>query len=199
MKRTAKKLMSLGLAIALVLVGATYSTSTVDAKGKGGKHSWKQEKQKDSKAHKGKKDKKSKKHSICTGSAVVATGGACYKGVEGKKDKIKPASGCALKADKIGKSKCKLFKIKKKVTVKDENVLVIKCKNKVTWKNAAVEVTNEENDAVEAKITKKTKKKVKIEVSGLEKEEKYTVTITGVKTNKEKKYGLVTTTFTTGK
>ncbi len=202
MKRTAKKVMSLGLAVALVLAGTAYATSTADAKGKGkaGKNSWNQEKQKDSKEKKDKKGKKSKKHhTICTGSAMVATGGACHKDVASKKDKTKVSSGSSISADKKVKSKCKLCKIKKKIKVKDENTIVIKCKNKVAWKNTTVEVTDEEDNTVEAEITKKTKKKIKINVSGLEKGEKYTVTITGVKTKKDKIYGSVTTTFSTKK
>ena len=209
MKRTAKKLMSLGLAIALVLAGNAYTASTADAKGKGnaGKHACSQEKQKDSKSKKNKKDKKSKKHPfICTGSAMTATGSACHKDAITKKDKHKAVSGSSISAEKKergkGKkgtrSKCKLGKIKK-ITVKDENTIVIKCKNKVTWKDAAVEVTDGEDNTVEAEITKKTKKKIKLTVSGLEKNEKYTVTVTGIKTKNEKKYGFVTTTFSTKK
>ncbi len=105
---------------------------------------------------------------------------------------------CDFVVEKL-KSKCKAYKIKKKIAVKEENTIVIKCKNKVMLKDAAVEVTDEDGDIYEAEITGKKKGNIKVTVSGLEEGEEYTITVTGVKTKKENNYGSVTTAFATKK
>lgn len=194
MRKVTKKLISLGLVAALVVAGAATSTVSVDAKGKGkgNTETSTDSQKKDQKDKKGKKSKKDKKkQDICTGAAVTATGTAVDKGC-GKSKKKK------VVVEKL-KSKCKAYKIKKKIAVKEENTIVIKCKNKVMLKDAAVEVTDEDGDIYEAEITGKKKGNIKVTVSGLEEGEEYTITVTGVKTKKENNYGSVTTAFATKK
>lgn len=97
------------------------------------------------------------------------------------------------------KTTAKAKKVTKKVFVKAKNIIVVKLKGKVSYKEPVVKVTDEKGNVYEAKIAGKSKGNVKVSVKDLKKATKYTVTITGVKTKKEKNYASITTTFTTKK
>lgn len=90
------------------------------------------------------------------------------------------------------KTACKVSK----VTVSKKKFVTMKMKSSAYYKDAEVVVKDEDGNVIEAKIVKKSKGNIKIQVSGLEKGEKYTVTVTGVKTKKEKNYSSITKTFT---
>lgn len=83
-----------------------------------------------------------------------------------------------------------------KVTVAKKKFVTIKMKSKAYYRDATVTVKDADGKKYEAKIVKKSKGNIKIQVKGLEKGKKYTITITGVKTKKEKNYSSVTKTFT---
>lgn len=97
------------------------------------------------------------------------------------------------------KTAIKTKKMTKKVSVKAKNTIIVKLKGKASYNNPEVRVVDEQNKEYEAKIVKKTKGNVKVAIKDLKKATKYTVTITGVKTKKEKNYAAITTTFTTKK
>ena len=82
-----------------------------------------------------------------------------------------------------------------KVTVAKKKFITIKVKGNVYYKDATVTVVDEDGNNLEAKIVKKAKGNIKVQVKGLEKGKKYTVTITGVKAKKEKNYSSITKTF----
>ena len=83
-----------------------------------------------------------------------------------------------------------------KVTVAKKKFVTIKMKSKAYYKDATVKVTDAAGNELEAKVVKKAKGNIKVQVTGLKKGEKYTVTITGVKTKKEKNFSSITKTFT---
>ncbi len=83
-----------------------------------------------------------------------------------------------------------------KATVKYQKFVILKFKSSADYKDATVSVTDEDGKVYEAKIVKKAKGNIKIQIEGLEKGKKYTVTVTGIKTKKEKNFSSVTKTFT---
>lgn len=93
------------------------------------------------------------------------------------------------------KGKCKATKIKKEVAVKAKNTIIVKCKGKVQLKDAVVTVKDSNNKEYEGKVVGNSKGNIKVSINGLKKGMKYTVTITGVKTQKELNYASVSTTF----
>ncbi|MDO5155632.1 MAG: hypothetical protein Q4D51_06675 [Eubacteriales bacterium] len=82
-----------------------------------------------------------------------------------------------------------------KVSVSKANNVSLKLKGSACYKDAVVEVKDENGTVYEAKIVKKAKGSIKIAVEGLEKGKKYKVTISGIKTKKEKNYSSITTSF----
>ena len=89
------------------------------------------------------------------------------------------------------KTKCKVVK----VIVGTKNTITLKMKNNTYYKNATVTITNSDKEELETTIVKKARGKIKIKVKGLEKGEKYTVTVNGVKTKSEKNYSSVSKTL----
>lgn len=83
-----------------------------------------------------------------------------------------------------------------KATVKYNKFVILKLKTSASYKDATVTVKDADGKEYAAKIVKKAKGNIKIQVEGLEKGKKYTVTVTGIKTKKEKNYSSVTKTFT---
>lgn len=83
-----------------------------------------------------------------------------------------------------------------KVSVAKKKFVTIKFKSSAYYKDAVVTVKDSEGNLYEAKIIKKAKGNIKIQVKGLKKGQKYTVTVTGIKTKKEKNYSSITKTFT---
>lgn len=66
----------------------------------------------------------------------------------------------------------------------------------VEYKDATVSVKDEAGNECEAKIVKKSKGNIKVQITGMKKGVKYTITINGVKTKSEKNYGSITRTVT---
>lgn len=92
------------------------------------------------------------------------------------------------------KTECKASKIdvEKKST---KSTLTVKLNTSATYKDATVEVVDEAGTAYEAKIVKKAKGNIKVQVTGLKKGSTYTVTINGIKTTKEKNFSSITKKF----
>ena len=144
--------------------------------------------------------KKNKKSAIVEGEGMVIgnTYTLVLTGVKKADEEEFGSITVKVKAKKL-KSKCRAKKIGKKIKAKKKNVIRIKFKGNVQTKDTEATVTDEEGKEYTAKIKGKSKGSVKIAVKGLEKNTEYTVTITGVKTKKEKNYASVTTTFKTKK
>ena len=79
-----------------------------------------------------------------------------------------------------------------KVTVQSKKFVVLKMKSAVDYKDATVTVTDSAGKECAAKIVKKAKGSVKVQITGMKKGETYTITINGIKTKKEKNYGSIT-------
>lgn len=107
------------------------------------------------------------------------------------KNATEPATITKTFTAKGMKTACKVAK----VTVAKKKFVTIKMKSSAYYKDATVTVKDAEGKTYDAKIVKKAKGNIKIKVAGLKKGEKYTVTITGVKTKKEKNYSSITRTF----
>lgn len=116
-------------------------------------------------------------------SDIRAVGAAEYTSVSG-----------AFTAKKL-KGKCKAAKIKKEVAVKAKSTIIVKCKGKVQLKDVVVTVKDSDNKEYAGKVVGNSKGNIKVSINGLKKGMKYTVTITGVKTQKELNYTSVSTTF----
>lgn len=89
------------------------------------------------------------------------------------------------------KTACKVSKAS--VTKK---FVTLKMKSKAYYKDATVTIRDADGNVYDAKIVKKSKGNIKVRVAGLKTGKKYTVTVTGVKTKKEKSYSSITKTFT---
>lgn len=89
------------------------------------------------------------------------------------------------------KTACKVSK----VSVAKKKFVTIKMKSSAYYKDAAVVVNDANGNVYDAKIIKKAKGNIKVQISGLKKGEKYTITISGVKTKKEKNFSSITKTF----
>ena len=66
----------------------------------------------------------------------------------------------------------------------------------VQYTDATVTVKDSAGKECAAKIVKKAKGNIKVQITGLEKGKTYTITINGVKAKKEKNYGSITKTIT---
>ncbi len=83
-----------------------------------------------------------------------------------------------------------------KATVEAEKFVVLKMKSAAYYKDATVSAVDADGKACDAKIVKKAKGNVKVHITGMKKGNKYTITINGIKTKKEKNYGSITKTVT---
>lgn len=83
-----------------------------------------------------------------------------------------------------------------KTTVEKKKFVVLKMKSAAYYKDATVSVKDAEGKACDAKIVKKAKGNVKVQIAGMKKGGKYTITINGIKTKKEKNYSSITKTIT---
>lgn len=90
------------------------------------------------------------------------------------------------------KTKCKVGS----AAVKGKNFVILKMKSAASYKDAVVTVTDANGNECEAKIVKKAKGNIKIQINGMKKGSTYTIVVNGVKTKKEKSYGSVTKTIT---
>lgn len=83
-----------------------------------------------------------------------------------------------------------------KVSVESKKFVVLKMKSATYYKDATVSVKDSKGAECEAKIVKKAKGNIKVQISGMKKGNTYTITINGVRTQKEKNYGSITRTVT---
>ena len=83
-----------------------------------------------------------------------------------------------------------------KVSVESKKFVVLKMKSATYYKDATVSVKDSKGAECEAKIVKKAKGNIKVQISGMKKGNTYTITINGVRTQKEKNYGSITKTVT---
>lgn len=83
-----------------------------------------------------------------------------------------------------------------KVSVESGKFVVLKMNSAAYYKDAEVIVKDSTGNVCTAKIVKKAKGNVKVQIDGMKKGEKYTITINGIKTKKEKNYGSITRTVT---
>lgn len=90
------------------------------------------------------------------------------------------------------KTQCKADK----ATVKGKKFVILKMKSAAYYKDAVVTVKDANGNDCEAKIVKKAKGNVKVQITGMKKGERYTITINGIKTKKEKNYGSITRSIT---
>ncbi len=81
-----------------------------------------------------------------------------------------------------------------KATVSNKKFVVLKMKSAAYYKDASVSVVDGDGQSCDAKIVKKAKGNIKVQISNMKKGNKYTITISGVKTKKEKNYGSITKT-----
>ncbi len=90
------------------------------------------------------------------------------------------------------KTSCKTSK----PVVSNNKFVTIKMNGSAYYKDAAVVVTDSDGNTCDAKIVKKAKGNIKIQITGMQKGKTYTITINGVKTKKEKNFGSITKTVT---
>lgn len=83
-----------------------------------------------------------------------------------------------------------------KATIEKKKFVILKMKSAAYYKDATVSVKDEDGNVCDAKIVKKAKGNVKVQIAGMKKGNKYTITINGIKTKKEKNYGSITRTVT---
>lgn len=83
-----------------------------------------------------------------------------------------------------------------KTSVQGKKFVVLNLKSAAYYKDASVIVKDSKGNDCAAKIVKKAKGNVKVQITGMKKGEKYTITINGIKTKKEKNYGSITRTVT---
>ena len=83
-----------------------------------------------------------------------------------------------------------------KTQVTDGKFVILKMNSAAFYKDATVSVTDSQGNACDAKIVKKAKGNVKVMIAGMKKGEKYTITINGIKTKKEKSYSSITKSVT---
>ena len=83
-----------------------------------------------------------------------------------------------------------------KASVEKNKFVVLKMKAATEYKDATVTVKDAEGNICEAKIVKKAKGNVKVQIVSMKKGQKYTITINGIKTKKEKNFGSITKTVT---
>lgn len=83
-----------------------------------------------------------------------------------------------------------------KTDVKSRKFVILKMKSATYYKNATVVVTDSEGNDCDAKIVSKSKGNIKVRISGMKKGCAYTITVNGVKTQKEKNYSSITRTVT---
>lgn len=83
-----------------------------------------------------------------------------------------------------------------KASVEKKKFVVLKMKSSAYYKDATVTVKDADGKDCDAKIVKKAKGNVKVQINGMKKGQKYTITINGIKTKKEKNFGSITKTVT---
>ena len=83
-----------------------------------------------------------------------------------------------------------------KTQVTDGKFVILKMNSAAFYKDATVSVTDSQGNACDAKIVKKAKGNLKVMIAGMKKGEKYTITINGIKTKKEKSYSSITKSVT---
>lgn len=83
-----------------------------------------------------------------------------------------------------------------KATVENKKFVVLKMQAATYYKDATVVVKDADGNTCDAKIVKKAKGNIKIQIAGMKKGKSYTVTVNGVRTQKEKNYGSITRTVT---
>lgn len=83
-----------------------------------------------------------------------------------------------------------------KVSIQNKKFVILKMKSATYYKDATVTVVDSKNTPCAAKIVKKSKGNIKVEITGMKKGKKYSITINGVRTQKEKNYGSITKTVT---
>lgn len=83
-----------------------------------------------------------------------------------------------------------------KASVESGKFVVLKLKSAAYYKDAEVIVKDSKGNDCIAKIVKKAKGNIKVQIDGMKKGETYTITINGIKTKKEKNYGSITRTIT---
>ena len=81
-------------------------------------------------------------------------------------------------------------------SVENNKFVILKMQSAVTYKDAVVTVTDSNGAECEAKIVKQEKGNIKIEIANLQKGDTYKITISGIKTKKEKNFGTITRTIT---
>lgn len=82
------------------------------------------------------------------------------------------------------------------VSVQNKKFVILKMKSATYYKDATVTVVDSKNTPCVAKIVKKSRGNIKVQITGMKKGEKYSITINGVRTQKEKNYGSITKTVT---
>ena len=83
-----------------------------------------------------------------------------------------------------------------KATVESKKFVILKMQSAAYYKDAAVSVVDGNGNAYDAKIVKKAKGNIKVQIAGMKKGNTYTITINGVKTKNEKNFGSITKTVT---
>lgn len=82
-----------------------------------------------------------------------------------------------------------------KATVSHKKFVILKTNGAAYYKDATVIVKDANGKELPAKIVKKAKGNIKVQITGLKKGQTYTVTVNGVKTKKEKNYSSISKTF----
>lgn len=90
------------------------------------------------------------------------------------------------------KTKCRIGN----ASVAGKKFIVLKMNGAAYYKDATVTVKDSAGNDCAAKIVKKAKGNVKVQIEGMKRGETYTITIQGIRTKKEKNYGSVTRTVT---
>lgn len=83
-----------------------------------------------------------------------------------------------------------------KASIEGKKFVVLKMKSAAYYKDAAVTVKDSKGNDCTAKIVKKAKGNVKVQITRMKKGETYAITINGIKTKKEKNYGSITRAIT---
>lgn len=82
-----------------------------------------------------------------------------------------------------------------KAEVQGNNFVILKMKSAAYYKDAAVTVKDSEGNLCDAKIVKKAQGNVKVQIRDMKKGGRYTITIDGIRTKKEKNYGSIIRTI----
>ena len=136
-----------------------------------------------------------KNKSLLTVSVAGLVSGQTYTitidGILGK-DSAQPVTITKSFVAKGIKTQCKASS----ATVSNNKFVTLKMNGTVDYKDATVTVKDSAGNVCKAKIVKKAKGNIKVQITGLKKGNTYTITIDGVKTKKEKNYGSITKKIT---